>query len=108
MLVIVLLTPKANLLPQAPSDSLNAFFNMPAGGTIEMVREEIAGTIVQRLKPYMEHEEQPYIRGYNLAAYGAFNALFIYPQDPNRIEEMIDIVRDEVLVDLPDTPGSRP
>jgi multidrug efflux pump subunit AcrB len=95
--------PKANLLPQAPSDSLNAFFNMPPGGTIEMVREEIAGTIVERLRPYMEHERQPYIRGYNLSAFGAFNALFIYPQDPARIEEMIGIVRDEVLIDLPDT-----
>ncbi len=68
-----------------------------------MVREEIAGTIVERLRPYMEHEQQPYIRGYNLSAFGAFNALFIYPLDPSRIEEMIRIVRDEVLVDLPDT-----
>jgi multidrug efflux pump subunit AcrB len=103
VLAVVLLMPKANLLPQAPSDSLNAFFNMPPGGTIEMVREEIAGTIVERLRPYMEHERQPYIRGYNLSAFGAFNALFIYPQDPARIEEMIGIVRDEVLIDLPDT-----
>ena len=103
VLAVVLLMPQANLLPQAPSDSLNAFFNMPPGGTIEMVREEIAGTIVERLRPYMEHERQPYIRGYNLSAFGAFNALFIYPQDPDRIEEMIGIVRDEVLVDLPDT-----
>ena len=103
VLAVFLLVPKANLLPQAPSDSLNAFFSMPPGGTIEMVREEIAGTIVERLRPYMEHEQQPYIRGYNLSAFGAFNALFIYPLDPSRIEEMIEIVRDEVLVDLPDT-----
>ena len=103
LLAIVLLMPKANLLPQAPSDSLGAFFNMPPGGTMDMVQEEIAGTIIERLRPYMEHEQQPYIRGYNMSAFGAFNALFIYPQDPNRIEEMIGIVRDEVLVDLPDT-----
>ena len=103
VLVIVMLTPKANLLPQAPSDSMNAFFSMPSGGTIEMVREEIAGPIVERLKPYMDHEKQPYIRGYNMSAFGAFNALFIYPQDPNRIEEMIALVRDEVLIGLPDT-----
>ncbi len=103
ILAVVLLMPQANLLPQAPSDSMNAFFNMPPGGTIEMVREEIAGTIVERLRPYMEHEQQPYIRGYNLSAFGAFNALFIYPLDPDRIEEMIEIVRNEVLVDLPDT-----
>jgi len=102
-LAIVLLMPKANLLPQAPMDSLNAFFNLPPGGTVEMLETEIAATIVERLKPYMDHEVEPYIRGYNLSAFGAFNALFVYPQDPDRIEEMIGIVRDEVLVDLPDT-----
>ncbi len=103
VLAIVLLVPKANLLPQAPSDSLNAFFAMPPGGTVEMVETEIAGVIVERLRPYMDHEKQPYIRGYNLSSFGTFNALFLYPQDPSRIEEMIGIVRDEVLVDLPDT-----
>jgi len=103
ILAIVLLMPKANLLPQAPSDSLNAFFITPPGGTIDVLRDEIAATIVERLRPYMEHDRQPYIRGYNLSAFGAFNGMFVYPEDPSRIEEMIDIVRDEVLVDLPDT-----
>jgi multidrug efflux pump subunit AcrB len=103
ILTVVLLVPKANLLPQAPSDSLNAFFSMPPGGTVELMETEIAGTIVERLKPYMDHKKEPFIRGYNLSAFGSFNMLFLYPQDPNRIEEMIGIVRDEVLVDLPDT-----
>jgi multidrug efflux pump subunit AcrB len=102
-LAIVMLMPKANLLPQAPSDSLNAFFITPPGGTVDMLRTEIAGPIVERLRPYMEHEKQPYIRGYNLSSFGAFNGMFLYPEDPARIEEMIGIVRSEVLVDLPDT-----
>ena len=103
VLSVVLLVPKANLLPQAPSDSLNAFFSMPPGGTIDMVEKEIAEPIIERLKPYMDHEKQPYIRGYNMSVFGTFNGMFIYPQDPDRIEEMIGIVRDEVLADLPDT-----
>ncbi len=103
ILAIVLLVPQANLLPQAPSDSLQAFFSMPPGGTVEMMETEIAGTIVERLKPYMDHEKEPYIRGYNLSAFGSFNALFLYPMDPGRIQEMIGIVQNEVLVDLPDT-----
>lgn len=103
LLTVALLVPKANLLPQAPSDSLNAFFSMPPGGTVELLEKEIAGTIVKRLRPYMDHEREPYIRGYNLSAFGTFNALFIYPQDPEQIEAMIDIVRDKVLIDLPDT-----
>jgi multidrug efflux pump subunit AcrB len=103
LLAVLLLMPSANLLPQAPADSLNAFFSMPPGGTIDMVREEIAGTIVERLRPYMEHEQEPYIRGYNLSAFGTFNALFIYPENPDRVEEMIELVEQEILVDLPDT-----
>ena len=102
-LVIFLLVPKANLLPQAPSDFLRAFFAMPPGGTVEMAEKEIAGTVVERLRPYMDHEKQPFIRGYILFAFGNFNQLVVYPQDPGRIEEMIEIVRDEALVDLPDT-----
>ena len=76
---------------------------MPPGGTVEMAETEIAGTVVERLRPYMDHEEQPYIRGYILFAFGNFSQLVVYPQDPERIEEMIEIVRDEVLIDLPDT-----
>jgi multidrug efflux pump subunit AcrB len=103
IIAIVTLMPKANLLPQAPSDSLNAFFITPPGGTVEVLRDEIAGTIVERMRPYMEHEKQPYIRGYNMSSFGAFSGMFVYPEDPSRIDEMIGIVRDEVLADLPDT-----
>jgi multidrug efflux pump subunit AcrB len=103
LLVIFLLVPKANLLPQAPSDFLRAFFTMPPGGTVEITETEIAGTVVERLRPYMEHEQQPFIRGYILFAFGNFSQLVVYPLDPERIEEMTEIVRDEVLVDLPDT-----
>lgn len=101
--IIAFLVPKANLLPQAPSDSINAGFILPPGGTVEMLEEEIAATIVERLRPYMDHQKEPYIRGYNLSAFGAFNALFLYPQDPQKIETMMQILREEVLVDLPDT-----
>ena len=103
LLVIFLLVPKANLLPQAPSDFLRAFFSMPPGGTVEITEKEIAGTVVERLRPYMEHEQEPFIRGYILFAFGNFSQLVVYPLDPGRIEEMTEIVRDEVLVDLPDT-----
>ncbi|MEM1263065.1 MAG: efflux RND transporter permease subunit [Pseudomonadota bacterium] len=101
--VLVLMVPKANLLPHAPADSINAGFMLPPGGTITMLEEEIASTIVERLSPYMAHEQEPHIRGYNLSAFGSFNALFLYTDDPTRIEEMMTILRTEVLVDLPDT-----
>ena len=101
--ILVLMVPKSNLLPQAPADSINAGFILPPGANISMLETEIAATIVERLRPYMEHEQEPYIRGYNLSAFGAFNALFLYPEDPKKINRMMEILRSEVLVDLPDT-----
>ncbi len=101
--IVVFAVPSANLLPQAPADSINAGFMLPPGGTVDMLEREIAMPIVERLEPYMNHEVQPYIRGYNLSAFGAFNALFLYPQDPRRIDEMMRLLREEILVDLPDT-----
>ncbi len=101
--VVVLMLPKSNFLPQAPADSINAGFILPPGGTVEMLETEIASKIVERLKPYMEHQQEPYIRGYNLSAFGAFNALFIYPEDPQKIDQMIEILNKEVLIELPDT-----
>ncbi|MFK8028735.1 MAG: efflux RND transporter permease subunit [Gammaproteobacteria bacterium] len=100
---IVFLMPKSNFLPQAPADSINAGFILPPGGTVEMLETEIASKIVERLEPYMEHEKEPYIRGYNLSAFGSFNALFLYPEDPQKIETMIEILKKEILIELPDT-----
>ncbi|MEM7084071.1 MAG: efflux RND transporter permease subunit [Pseudomonadota bacterium] len=100
---VVLLLPKSNFLPQAPADSINAGFILPPGGTVEMLESEIANKIVERLKPYMDHEQEPYIRGYNLSAFGSFNALFVYPEDPKKIDQMINILNTEVLIELPDT-----
>lgn len=100
---VVLLLPKSNFLPQAPADSINAGFILPPGGTVEMLENEIAAKIVERLKPYMDHDKEPFIRGYNLSAFGSFNALFVYPEDPKKIEQMIDILNTEVLIELPDT-----
>lgn len=100
---VILLLPKANFLPQAPADSINAGFLLPPGGTVEMLREEVAEPIVERLKPYMDHEKEPFIRGYNLSAFGSFNALFIYTVDPTQIDDMMKILNEDVLVGLPDT-----
>ena len=101
--VLTLMVPKSNLLPQAPADSINAGFILPPGANITMLETEIAATIVERLRPYMEHNKEPFIRGYNLSAFGAFNALFLYPEDPKKIQQMMEILRNEVLIDLPDT-----
>lgn len=45
----------------------------------------------------------PAIKGYNLSINRGFNVLFVYAEDPDSIEDMIKLLREEILVGLPDT-----
>ncbi|WP_298776115.1 efflux RND transporter permease subunit [uncultured Shewanella sp.] len=101
-IITLLLLPRVDFLPQTKADNIAVFFSLPAGANIDTLERETAATIIQRLKPYYEKQQQPYIRGYNLSMYTNFNAAFIYPEDPKQVETMIDILKKDIFVDLPD------
>ena len=97
------LKPKADFLPSAQADAVTVFFNVPPGINNELFENEIAAEIVSRLKPHMDHEEEPYIRGYNLALYGTFNVLYLYPLKAEETEEFLQLLRGPLLQGIPDT-----
>ncbi len=99
----VLLMPKADFLPSAKADAVQTFFSLPAGSTIEVLENELAAEVVRRLKPHMDHEKKPYIKGYNLAMFGSFSVLYLYPQEPDEVDDFLALLRDELLTGLPDT-----
>ncbi|MBW3567437.1 MAG: efflux RND transporter permease subunit, partial [Proteobacteria bacterium] len=98
----IALKPNADFLPSAKADAVTVFFNMPPGVNNELFEKEIAAEVVRRLKPYMDHEKAPYIRGYNLSMFGTFNILFLYPQNPDETEEWLELVRGPLLKGIPD------
>lgn len=98
----VALKPGADFLPSARADAVTVFFNVPPGVNNELFEEEIAAEIVERLRPYVEHREQPYIRGYNLSMFGTFNILYLYPQNAEDTEAWVDLLRGPLLGGIPD------
>ncbi|MEM6638651.1 MAG: efflux RND transporter permease subunit [Pseudomonadota bacterium] len=98
----ILLKPKADFLPSAAADAVTVVFSVPPGVNNDLFEDEIAKEIVGRLKPYMSHEKAPYIRGYNLAMYGTFNLLYIYPLDPEDTEAFVELMRGPLLQGIPD------
>ncbi|MCG8433199.1 MAG: efflux RND transporter permease subunit, partial [Gammaproteobacteria bacterium] len=87
----------------AQADAVTTFFNVPPGVNNDLFENEIAASIVERLKPHMEHEKHPYIRGYNLAMFGNFNILYLYPLDPDEVDEFIALLRGDLMQGIPDT-----
>ncbi len=103
LLLIALLLPKADFLPTASIDTVFSGFSLPPGANIQILEQEIGDLLVTRLRPYYQQKKYPAIKGYNLSINRGFNSLFVYAEDPDSIEDMIKLLREEILVGLPDT-----
>ena len=101
--VAMVLKPKADFLPSAKADAVTVFFNVPPGVNNDLFENEIGRSIAERLKPYMDHEQEPYIRGYNMAMFGNFNIVYLYPLNPDETEDWVELLRGPLLQGIPDT-----
>lgn len=101
--LVVVLMPKADFLPPAKADAVQVFFNAPPGVTTEVFEKEIGKTIVERLRPHMDHEKEPYIKGYNLSMFGTNSLAYIYPLHPEDTELFVELTGGELLAGIPDT-----
>ena len=106
------LLPSADYLPQARSDNVWANFSVPPGASGRAIREDLAAVVVERLEPYMRGEREPAVAYYNLSSWNRdWTGMALYPADPAQADEMMRVLREEILVGLPDTrafvsPGS--
>ncbi|MEM9495591.1 MAG: efflux RND transporter permease subunit [Pseudomonadota bacterium] len=101
--VSFLLWPQLNYLPPVKRDAVDAFIGFPSGASKDMLREEFAEVVVERLEPYLTGEKEPSLRNYYLytGPFGSNTGIRI--NDQSRIEEMVKIVNEEILAGFPDT-----
>lgn len=97
------LLPETDFLPEAKWEGIMTVFSVPPGASYETLDKEIGRTVVRRLEPYRTGQKSPAIRGYNLAMSEGGKVLFVYPQDPREVQAVLDLLRSEILVNLPDT-----
>lgn len=99
------LLPELNYLPPVKRDAVDAFVNVPPGTTPELMQEEFATKIIERLQPYMDGEKEPALRNYYITKYPNNDGFSVAARakDQSRIDELLAIVRDEVLIEFPDT-----
>lgn len=103
VLCVYLLTPKVDLLPRANIDGIQVFFRIPAGMNFKTIDEELGKEVVKRLKPYYDGEKLPGIKSYNFASFGGFyTQVYIYPKEPGSTGELIEKLRSEIFIGIPD------
>lgn len=103
LLLSWLLLPKLDYLPPVKRAAIDAFFSFPPGMSPETVDREIAGKLLERMQPYMKGEKEPKLRNYYILLWPGGGTLGARVVDDERIGDLERIVRDEIVVGLPDT-----
>ena len=95
--------PKLDYLPPVKRDAVDANLRFPPGANVKTLEKEVVNPIVERLKPYMDGTKEPALKNYYIFS-GPFGGnLGIRAKDQSKVDELLDVVKNEILVDLPDT-----
>ncbi|KGK00753.1 efflux RND transporter permease subunit [Thalassotalea sp. ND16A] len=103
VMVTIFAMPNLDYLPPVKRDAVDANLQFPPGANVQTIEREVVNPIIERLKPYMNGEKQPALKNYYLFS-GPFGGnLGVRAKDQSQVEELLKVVREEVLIDLPDT-----
>jgi multidrug efflux pump subunit AcrB len=99
------LFPQLDYLPPVKRDAVDAFLQTPPGATWTMKEEEIVQTLIDRLAPYMSGEREPALKNYYIWLFAGGGTIGARVEDQARVKDLEAIMRDEILVGIPDFRG---
>ena len=105
LLATWLLFPQMDYLPPVKRDAVDAFLQFPPGNNVETNEKEIISKLVDRLQPYMDGDKEPALKNYYILTWPGGGTIGARALDQSRVGELLEIVRNEVLVDIPDFQG---
>jgi len=103
VVITYLALPSLDYLPPVKRDAVDGNLQFPPGANVQTIEREVVNPIVERLKPYMNGSKEPALKNYYLFT-GPFGGnIGVRAKDQSKVNELLDVVRNEILVDLPDT-----
>ncbi|HZH44303.1 MAG TPA: efflux RND transporter permease subunit [Lysobacter sp.] len=102
-LLAVLLLPRIDYLPPVKRAAVDAFFNFPPGMSPATVDREFAPILLERMAPYFRGEKQPQLSNWYINLWPGGGTIGARVIEPERIGELERIMREEIIVGLPDT-----
>jgi multidrug efflux pump subunit AcrB len=99
------LFPQLDYLPPVKRDAVDAFLQTPPGATWDTKEDEIVSILVDRLAPYMSGEKEPALKNYYIWLWSGGGTVGARVMDQDRVKELETIMREEILVGIPDFRG---
>ncbi len=103
VVISIVAIPKLDYLPPVKRDAIDANLQFPPGANVKTIEQEIIQPIVERLKPYMDGTKEPALKNYYIFGGPFGGSLGVRVKDQDRVDELLEIVQNEILIDLPDT-----
>lgn len=97
------LLPRIDYLPPVKRAAIDAYFQFPPGMSADVIDREIVSEINARMMPYMRGEKAPALRNFYILVWPGGGTLGARVLDQSQIGELERIVREEIVVGLPDT-----
>jgi len=99
------LFPQLDYLPPVKRDAVDAFLQFPPGSNVETNEREVVSKLVERLQPYMDGVREPALKNYYILTWPGGGSIGARVLDQDRVKELEGIIRNEVMVDIPDFRG---
>ena len=103
LIITLTLLPQTDFMPRAPTDGFFYSLIVPPGGNIQFMEEEIANRVKEKMKPFLKSGDTPMIKDYNFYSFGTNAGGFVYSANPQRVEELMQVAREQIFSGLPDT-----
>lgn len=103
VLVVLVLRPDADYLPEGEQNMVRANIQSPPGMNVDTVSDELIAVVNDRLRPYLEGEKEPALQGYWFGVFGSGGFMGVRAEDRKRVPEIIQLLNDEIFAGLPDT-----
>ncbi|MEW5248301.1 efflux RND transporter permease subunit [Microbulbifer sp. 2201CG32-9] len=100
-----MLLPKLDYLPPVKRDAVDVWLNFPAATNTGTISREIIAELDHRMGPYMRGEREPALKNYYILAWPNGGTMGVRVKNMDQAGEMERILREEVLVDIPDLQG---
>ena len=104
IVLVLLMLPKADYLPEGNRNLIFSFINPPPGANIEYMQNEMGQQVADAMAPYLSGEKQPQVDNYFFVAFS--NGMFMGARtvESERTAELLPVLNG-VIQSFPDTIG---
>ncbi|WP_444929469.1 efflux RND transporter permease subunit [Microbulbifer sp. SSSA002] len=94
--------PNLDYLPPVKRDAVDVYMYYPSALNKKTLETEIVNELDRRMAPYISGKKEPALKNYYIITWPGGGNMGVRVKDMDRAKEMERILREEILVDIPD------